>query len=255
MVEGDTRSIFFTKKQSQSIKVTMRILLFLAAFECVSSFTTITTTSTTFHRPRVVGSARVVVPLPSLSSSSVFRLRAENNEDSLVDVLPAGDADDAIMPSQNMILSNLNVNSGGAMMMVNAFVVANMIPLMANAAAGPDWGIFEGRILSLMHPITMFSLLAYSIATAILGFQWRRQRTMGDEIAMLKSQLPKETVTTTADTAVVVPKSAAVLALETQINDLQKERKDLASANPRDKHYSQGALLAFIGTAFAIEVR
>jgi Protein of unknown function (DUF4079) len=230
----------------------MRILLLFTAFECVSSFTTTTTTTTsTFHRPsRVVGSARVV-PLPSssLSSSSVFfRLRAKNEQDSQVDVpVPAEAADmDAIMP-------NLNDKSGGVMMMVNAFVVANLFPLMAQAA-GPDWGIFEGKTASLLHPITMFSLLAYSIATAILGFQWRRQRTMGDEIALLKAQLPKETTTAAADAAALPPKSAAVVALETQINDLQKERKDLASANPRDKHFSQGSLLALIGTAFAIEV-
>lgn len=45
------------------------------------------------------------------------------------------------------------------------------------------------------------------------------------------------------------------LSIESQINELSKERKELASAGPKDKHFSQGSLLLFIGTAFAIEVR
>merc|ERR1712232_895360 len=45
----------------------------------------------------------------------------------------------------------------------------------------------------------------------------------------------------------------AAIPLEEQIAELTAERKELASAGPRDKHFSQGALLAFLGTAFAIE--
>lgn len=125
-------------------------------------------------------------------------------------------------------------------------IVLAMIPNIASAA-GPDWGLFEGRTGSLLHPAMMFSLLAYSIATAVLGFQWRRQRTMGDEISSLKAQIPKS-----EDPE--APKSAQTMELESQVAALQAERKELASANPRDKHFSQGALLAFLGTAFAIEV-
>ncbi len=42
--------------------------------------------------------------------------------------------------------------------------------------------------------------------------------------------------------------------MEIEINALTKERKDLATAGPRDKHFSQGSLLLFTGIAFAIEV-
>merc|ERR1712232_753240 len=41
--------------------------------------------------------------------------------------------------------------------------------------------------------------------------------------------------------------------MEALISELTVERKELASAGPRDKHFSNGALLAFLGTAFAIE--
>lgn len=139
-----------------------------------------------------------------------------------------------------------------------------MSPLAANAA-GPDWGVFEGRTGSLLHPIAMFSMAAFSVSTGLLGFQWRRQRTLGDEITSLKKSLPDlggaSSVAAalqnaqSADTvdAVYVSKLQAAIPVESQINELTKERKDLSSSSPRDKHYSQGALLAFIGTAFAIE--
>eukprot|EP00527_Entomoneis_sp_CCMP2396_P003465 CAMPEP_0198150952 /NCGR_PEP_ID=MMETSP1443-20131203/53388_1 /TAXON_ID=186043 /ORGANISM="Entomoneis sp., Strain CCMP2396" /LENGTH=124 /DNA_ID=CAMNT_0043816451 /DNA_START=26 /DNA_END=400 /DNA_ORIENTATION=- len=43
------------------------------------------------------------------------------------------------------------------------------------------------------------------------------------------------------------------MAIEADIKALQQERKELAAAGPRDQHFSQGALLAFMGTAIAIE--
>lgn len=133
------------------------------------------------------------------------------------------------------------------------------------SAAGPDWGIFEGRTGSLLHPITMLGLLAFSISTALLGFNWRRQRTIGDEISAIKKTLPDlggaktvseamETVKAaeTVDTA-MINRLQAALPIQAEIDALTAERKELSQGNNRDRHYSQGALLAFIGTAFAIE--
>lgn len=134
-------------------------------------------------------------------------------------------------------------------------------------ADSPDWGLFEGRTGSLLHPIMMFLMLGYSVWTAILGFNWRRQRTMGDEISALKKTLPDLQGAKSVSEALAAAKSAdsvdqarinalqSSLSVESEIEALQKERKELAAANPRDKHFSQGALLAFLGTAFAIEVR
>ncbi|KAL3800713.1 hypothetical protein ACHAWO_013255 [Cyclotella atomus] len=137
-------------------------------------------------------------------------------------------------------------------------------PLAANAA-GPDWGIFEGRTGSLLHPTAMFGMAALSASTALLGFQWRRQRTLGDEISALKKTLPDlggaasvSDALAAAQSAesvdsVLVSKLKAALPVESEINALTKERKDLATAGPRDKHFSQGSLLLFTGIAFAIE--
>jgi len=43
------------------------------------------------------------------------------------------------------------------------------------------------------------------------------------------------------------------LPIQKEIDALAAERKELSSKGLRDQHFSQGALLAFIGTAFAIE--
>ena len=126
--------------------------------------------------------------------------------------------------------------------------------LQLAVADSPDWGVLEGRTGSLLHPIMMGSLLLYSLYTGYLGLQWRRQRTAGDEIKRLQAALPKlddkKDNEETPDPAVVAQRQAG----QAEIAALQQQRKDLAAAGPRDRHYSQGALLAFLGTAFAIEV-
>jgi len=112
-------------------------------------------------------------------------------------------------------------------------------------AAGPDWGIFEGRTGSLLHPITMASMLLLSLSTGWKGLMWRRQRELGTEISALKKQIP------------AVPDGedmpASSLTIQKQIDELTATRKELVSQDNRQKHYESGVLLAAIGTAFAIE--
>mmetsp|Transcript_30038 Transcript_30038/g.64364 ORF Transcript_30038/g.64364 Transcript_30038/m.64364 type:complete len:298 (+) Transcript_30038:77-970(+) len=132
-------------------------------------------------------------------------------------------------------------------------------------AAGPDWGIFEGKTGSLLHPVMMFGMLTLSVSTALLGFEWRRQRTIGDEISALKKTLPKFDGASSVSEALKACKAEeevdsaqlsrlqAALPIDAQIKDLQTERKTLAAKGPKDKHYGQGAMLAFLGTVFAIE--
>ena len=109
-----------------------------------------------------------------------------------------------------------------------------------------DIAIFKGKTLSLLHPVMMLGLLGFSLSTGLLGLQWRRQRTLGDEISALKKTMPA-----VAEGEAPTP---AALAIQTQVDELTAERKQLAAEGPRDKHFSQGSLLAFLGTLFAIEV-
>lgn len=147
--------------------------------------------------------------------------------------------------------------------MMSAIALVALSPEVANAA-GPDWGLFEGRTGSLLHPIIMGGTFLFSLSTALKGFQYRRQRTMGDEISALRKTLPSFGEASSLSGAIANAQEANDLALVAQLQGAQpiqqeierltQERKDLAGMNLRDSHFSQGSLLALLGTAFAIEV-
>lgn len=148
--------------------------------------------------------------------------------------------------------------------LASIMALAALTPEVASAA-GPDWGIFEGRTGSLLHPIVMGGTFLLSCSAALKGFQYRRQRTLGDEISALKKTLPDLGGASTVNDAIakaqagenpdaaLVAKLQAALPIQKEIDALVSERKDLSSKGLRDSHFSQGALLAFLGTAFAIE--
>ena len=50
---------------------------------------------------------------------------------------------------------------------------ASMLPIMMSPevtnAAGPDWGLFEGKTGSLLHPIMMFAMATYTLSTALVS--------------------------------------------------------------------------------------
>ena len=56
-------------------------------------------------------------------------------------------------------------------------------------AAGGEFGILEGRSFALLHPLVMGGLFGYTLWAGYLGWQWRRVRTVQDEINDLKKQL------------------------------------------------------------------
>jgi hypothetical protein len=154
---------------------------------------------------------------------------------------------------ESEVSSNFNVKESWVPLVALAFLA----PEVANAA-GPDWGIFEGRTGSLLHPIVMGGTFLLSCSAALKGFQYRRQRTLGDEISALKKTLPDLGGASTVNDAIAQAKAAensdsalvsklqAALPIQKEIDALVAERKDLSSKGLRDSHYSQGALLAFL---------
>nr|CAD1840583.1 unnamed protein product [Ananas comosus var. bracteatus] len=58
-------------------------------------------------------------------------------------------------------------------------------------AVGGEFGILEGRTLALVHPLVMSGLFFYTLWAGYLGWQWRRVRTIQDEINQLKKQQVK----------------------------------------------------------------
>eukprot|EP00580_Thalassiosira_gravida_P007757 CAMPEP_0201625902 /NCGR_PEP_ID=MMETSP0493-20130528/1517_1 /ASSEMBLY_ACC=CAM_ASM_000838 /TAXON_ID=420259 /ORGANISM="Thalassiosira gravida, Strain GMp14c1" /LENGTH=304 /DNA_ID=CAMNT_0048095945 /DNA_START=77 /DNA_END=991 /DNA_ORIENTATION=+ len=203
-------------------------------------------------------------PASPLSSRQSTRVAALEFEEAVQTFDPLNLSRDESSESSSLPSRDDNFGRTAAIATAAAMTALSTSPLSASAA-GPDWGLFEGRTGSLLHPAAMLSMAAFSISTALLGFQWRRQRTIGEEISSLKKTLPKLNGSKTVRDAIAAAEGAeevdfgyvsslkGALSVDAQIAELTKERKDLASAGPRDKHFNQGSLLLFIGTAFAIE--
>lgn len=138
-----------------------------------------------------------------------------------------------------------------------------LTPEAAHAAPSPDWGLFEGKTGSLLHPVIMGSMFLLSLSTALKGFQYRRQRTMGAEISALKKTLPSFGESSSLSAAIAAAQEAEdssmvsvlqrAMPIQQEIDALVQERKDLSKMGLKEGHFSQGAILAFMGTAFAIE--
>ena len=78
-----------------------------------------------------------------------------------------------------------------------------------------------------------------------MGWQWRKVRTVGEEIQELKkSGADPET----ANGEAVTPNPN-----QTKIDELTKERKELIAGNYKEKHFNARSLLLAFGTVLAIE--
>ncbi|XP_024375353.1 uncharacterized protein [Physcomitrium patens] len=121
---------------------------------------------------------------------------------------------------------------------------ASFAPLLLSAqdayAAGGEYGILEGRTLALIHPVVM---LAFFVATGwagYLGWQWRRVRTIQDEINELKKQVP------------AAVEGAPPSPVEGQIKELTETRKALVKGGFRERHFNWGSILLGGGVLFSV---
>lgn len=145
---------------------------------------------------------------------------------------------------------------------VSAAAVAALLLLPADPAlaVGGELGILEGRSFALLHPLIMGGLFAYTLWAGYLGWQWRRVRTVQDEINALKKQLkPAADAATPAavgagadssSTTTPPPPAAASKSpspAEVRIEELTEERKALLKGSFRDRHFNAGSLLLGLG--------
>ncbi|KAF5826563.1 hypothetical protein DUNSADRAFT_2740 [Dunaliella salina] len=107
------------------------------------------------------------------------------------------------------------------------------------AASGGQYGILEGRTAALVHPAMNFTFLAVMFYSAVLGYNWRTARELGEEIRELRKQQP-------ASADGPAPPSP-------EIQEKEEKRKALLAGNPKDKHTVLGSLLLAGGTGIAIE--
>ncbi|KAK3435296.1 hypothetical protein EUGRSUZ_D02642 [Eucalyptus grandis] len=115
-------------------------------------------------------------------------------------------------------------------------------------AAGGEFGILEGRTLALVHPIVMGGLFVYTLWAGYLGWQWRRVRTLQDELNELKKQVKPAPVSVASDGSSSPPQQAPPPSpVELKIRQLTEERKELIKGGYRDRHFNAGSILLAFG--------
>ncbi|KAI4979216.1 hypothetical protein ZWY2020_015969 [Hordeum vulgare] len=132
------------------------------------------------------------------------------------------------------------------------------LPAPDALAVGGELGIIEGRTVALLHPAIMGGLFAYTLWAGYLGWQWRRVRTVQDEITELKKQVrPAAAAATPAavgagDSAAPPRPPAAKSPTEIKIDELSEERKKLVKGGFRDRHFNAGSILLGLGVTEAV---
>jgi hypothetical protein len=123
---------------------------------------------------------------------------------------------------------------------------AMMAPALLSAdpamAINREYGILEGTILSMAHPVVMGALFGTTVYAGYLGFKWRETRTIPETIKELKLQLPA------ANAEGIRPPSE----VENKINELEAARKDLIKGKFADRHEVLGSLLLGGGVLFSV---
>lgn len=117
-----------------------------------------------------------------------------------------------------------------------------LLDVPAAMAVDREYGILEGTSAALVHPIVMGGLLLATLYAGYLGWQWRRVRTLQDDITALKKQVP-----------VPAAEGAAPSPAELQIQTLSEERKQLVKGNFRERHFNVGSILLGGGVLIAVE--
>jgi len=141
-----------------------------------------------------------------------------------------------------------------AMVMLGVAALAAFQPEAAMAKGG-EFGIFEGRIVSLAHPTVMVMMYAASAWAGFTGLQWRRLREIGGEITTLKAELKplKAKVEAAGEEGPPALLTSQVADLKSKIDEMTSTRKELADGSFKDKHYQVGSVVLGLGTSFAIE--
>ncbi|KAK8711379.1 hypothetical protein V6N13_146663 [Hibiscus sabdariffa] len=114
-------------------------------------------------------------------------------------------------------------------------------------AVNGEFGILEGRSFALVHPIVMGGLFFYTLWAGYLGWQWRRVRTIQNEVNELKKQVKPAAVTPEGK-----PVEAPPSPVELQIQKLTEERKELVKGSYRDRHFNAGSILLGFGVLEAV---
>ncbi|CAN0884823.1 hypothetical protein LINGRAHAP2_LOCUS14955 [Linum grandiflorum] len=149
-------------------------------------------------------------------------------------------------PNKNLIPDAVNP-LGYASLPLAAATLPFFLDAKDAFAAGGELGILEGRSLALVHPIVMGGLFFYTLWAGYLGWQWRRVRTIQNDITELKKQVKPAAVAPDG-----TPLQSPPSPVEAKIQQLAEERKELVKGGFRDKHHDAGSILLGFGVLEAV---
>ncbi|KAK7338100.1 hypothetical protein VNO77_18699 [Canavalia gladiata] len=145
--------------------------------------------------------------------------------------------------SQKFHILDQNINSlKPAFLSLTAIAFPFLLESKDAFAVGGEFGILEGRSFALIHPIVMASLFFYTLWAGYLGWQWRRVRTIQNDINELKKQVKPTPVTPDGKSVEASPSP-----VELQIQQLTEERKELIKGSYKDRHFNAGSILLAFG--------
>ena len=137
-----------------------------------------------------------------------------------------------------------------------AAVAAAALPEGAWAKGG-EYGIAEGRLISLAHPVAMGGCFLATLYAGYTGLQWRRLRELGVELGVAKKAAKAAAravdAATTEEVAAPATLVAAMSAADAEVASLQETRETIKSGNFRDVHYQMGTVLLAVGIPMALE--
>lgn len=183
----------------------------------------------------------------TITSNKRTRSSCSNRTKSCVRVLPRVNADDERVGLEKEETKNdrrTDDQGRNKHEQLLATIAQTALPAMFYAeeafAKGGEFGVLEGRTAALVHPFFLATMYFTSLYAGYLGLQWKKVRTVGEEIQELKKQGQREG-------------DDASNANQTKIDELTKERKELVAGNYKEKHFNAGSLLLAFGTILAIE--
>ena len=124
----------------------------------------------------------------------------------------------------------------------------------------------QGTLVSLIHPALMDFLFLSTLWTGYLGWQWRRTRTIPEELKQLKKELPEKDAEGNRPVSKVdgriaaleeVRSAQALIACKNtdQTNNVHmflQQRKLMSKKEYKGRHHNWGGLIMGLGTATAV---
>lgn len=191
-----------------------------------------------------------LLKLPILPNKPLLSLQKTSKLVSLPSIFsklntPKDSPNPKIIPFLDQIIDALKP---AALVSLTAITFPFLLETKDALAVGGEFGILEGRSFALIHPIVMGGFFFYTLWAGYLGWQWRRVRTIQNEINELKKQVKPTPVTPDGKPVEDAPPSP----VEVKIQQLTEDRKELIKGSYKDRHFNAGSILLGFGVLESI---